>query len=387
MNYNSKSKGDLIKELDECKKRISELEKIDAERKKIEEELKESEERFRKMFGISPDLLALIDKNGVFIEANPAMRKSLGKNPIGKSIFEVLPKEIAESRMEKIKGVIENNEVIIFEDSLDAREFINTLLPITLERKRYCMVIAREITEMKRMNRFLRTINEINSLIVYEKNSKKLFEKASKLLAGLRAHYSVWIGLRENGKVSQIAHYDELKPHLERLAIKDLTCFKEAINERKAVIRKKEERIKTCPFYDSLKNHSCLIFPMIVDNETLGFLTIHSTYTLPNADEIDFLQTLANDLAFANKAIELDEAKRKAYRQIGKNIEEFAILVDQIRNPLSIISGTAELNVKDEKIKKILLEGVERINRVVGRLDEGWLESEEVRKFLKKYLT
>ncbi len=390
MNYNSntsKLKDDLIKELNECKRRVSELEKIEVERKKIEKELKESEERFRKMFEISPDLLALVDKDGVFIEANPAMRRSLGKNPVGKSIFEVLPKEVAEKRMKRIKGVIENNEVVTFEDSRDGREFVNTLLPIILKGKRYCMVIAREITEIRKMNKLLNTINEINSLIVYEKDSKRLFEKASKLLANLRDCYSVWIGLRENDDVFQIACYGELKPHLEKMAIKDLACFSEAINERRAIIRKKEERVKTCPFYDPFKNHSCLILPMNVDNETLGFLVIYSTYILPASDEIGLLQTLANDLAFANRAIELDEAKRKAYRQIEKNIEEFAILVDQIRNPLSIISGTAELEVKDEEVRRILLEGVGRINEVVKRLDKGWLDSEEVRRFLRKYLT
>jgi len=40
--------------------------------------------------------------------------------------------------------------------------------------------------------------------------------------------------------------------------------------------------------------------------------------TLPTDKEIEILQTLANNLAFAVKAIDLNELKRKAYEQIKK---------------------------------------------------------------------
>lgn len=71
--------------------------------------------------------------------------------------------------------------------------------------------------------------------------------------------------------------------------------------------------------------------------------------------------------------------------QIEKNIEQFAILVDHIRNPLTAIAGLVEQKA-DEELRKKVLEQVKRIQDVVRRLDQGWLESETIRNFLKRYM-
>jgi regulator of replication initiation timing len=79
-------------------------------------------------------------------------------------------------------------------------------------------------------------------------------------------------------------------------------------------------------------------------------------------------------------------ARAKAYMQIEENINAFAALVDGIRNPLAIISGTAELSVENDDAKKRLLECVSKIDTIVSKLDKGWVESEKIREFLKRYI-
>jgi|GEM_PF-6404018 hypothetical protein len=76
----------------------------------------------------------------------------------------------------------------------------------------------------------------------------------------------------------------------------------------------------------------------------------------------------------------------KSLERIEKNIEEFAILVDHIRNPLTIIAGTAELQIDDEVVLNIIKDSINEIEDVIRRLDKGWLESENVRKFLMRYM-
>ncbi|MDD1653957.1 MAG: HAMP domain-containing protein [Methanomicrobiales archaeon] len=78
-----------------------------------------------------------------------------------------------------------------------------------------------------------------------------------------------------------------------------------------------------------------------------------------------------------------EEQKRKAFEQIEKNIEQFAILGDHIRNPLTVIVGLSDL-IQDSTAKKIL-EQAKIIDGIITRLDQGWIESEKVREFLKKY--
>jgi len=77
-----------------------------------------------------------------------------------------------------------------------------------------------------------------------------------------------------------------------------------------------------------------------------------------------------------------EELRREAYRQIEKNIEHFASLVDEIRNPNSIIIGVAER--MDCKGSRSILTQAERIESLINRLDEQWVASEHVRQFLQR---
>ncbi|RLI75326.1 hypothetical protein DRP05_14990 [Archaeoglobales archaeon] len=124
---------------------------------------------------------------------------------------------------------------------------------------------------------------------------------------------------------------------------------------------------------------------MVVDGEVKGVITIYlESERKIDEKEMEMLKTMADDLAFAIKSLELDELKRKAYKQIEKNIEQLAVLVDHIRNPLSAIMALAELKADRETAGQIIKQ-VERINNIIKRLDEGWIESEKIREFLRKY--
>ncbi len=344
----------------------------------LEREL-ENEDICRKIFENSPHLIAILDENGVFVEANPAMVKNLGINPAGKNLYDVLPEEIAERKMEYLKEVMRENKKVSFRNIGDNKEFFTTIFPVKLHEGRYCVVMEREVTDIIRMNRLLEVINGINKLMVYEKDPKVLLDKACKLLSSLREYYSVWIGLKRGKDVELVSYYGGSGLHPEKL--KDPECIWLAEEKGEAVKLDPERRKGICPYYSSHKDLYCMIFPMIVEDSVVGFIIIHSLKGLLVGGEL--LQTLANDLAFALNAIESEKAKIKAYKQIEENIENYAILVDQIRNHLNIISGTAELKVKYGEAKKTLLKEVSKINGVIRRLDKGWLESEEIRKFLK----
>jgi PAS domain S-box-containing protein len=79
----------------------------------------------------------------------------------------------------------------------------------------------------------------------------------------------------------------------------------------------------------------------------------------------------------------IEAQKREAYEQIEKNIEQFAILGDHIRNPLAVIVGLADLSGGD--ISQKILDQSKVIDGIIDQLDRGWIESEKVREFLRKY--
>ncbi|HOI12779.1 MAG TPA: PAS domain S-box protein [Methanoculleus sp.] len=81
----------------------------------------------------------------------------------------------------------------------------------------------------------------------------------------------------------------------------------------------------------------------------------------------------------------LDERLRQqAFEQIERNIEQFAVLGDHIRQPLQVILGMADL-ADDPKTSVVIHEQVERINDYIKRLDQGWVESRMVRAFLRRH--
>jgi glucose-6-phosphate-specific signal transduction histidine kinase len=80
---------------------------------------------------------------------------------------------------------------------------------------------------------------------------------------------------------------------------------------------------------------------------------------------------------------QFEAIKREAFQRIEQNMEQLAILNDQIRNPLqAILLDTATLDTQDQAA---ISEHVHIIEKILDSLDEGFLESEKVRKFLRKH--
>ncbi|WP_214041379.1 PAS domain S-box protein [Methanoculleus sp.] len=79
-----------------------------------------------------------------------------------------------------------------------------------------------------------------------------------------------------------------------------------------------------------------------------------------------------------------EQLRRQAFLQIERNIEQFAVLGDHIRQPLQVTLGRAEL-LDDEETAAVIRDQVERINEYVRQLDRGWVESRKVREFLRRH--
>ncbi|MFA5559019.1 MAG: PAS domain S-box protein, partial [Methanofastidiosum sp.] len=77
--------------------------------------------------------------------------------------------------------------------------------------------------------------------------------------------------------------------------------------------------------------------------------------------------------------------KKRAKKQLDENLEYFAHLVDQIRNPLAILSGLAQIEIQNENTRVRILRQVARIEELIKKLDQGWMDTEDTRIFLKKY--
>lgn len=82
--------------------------------------------------------------------------------------------------------------------------------------------------------------------------------------------------------------------------------------------------------------------------------------------------------------IEIQQKMQKeGLLQLEKNMEQFQVLNDEIRNPLTIIASYASMDAGPSCDK--ILESVKRIDDIVTQLDRGWVESNKVRSFLLRH--
>jgi PAS domain S-box-containing protein len=78
-----------------------------------------------------------------------------------------------------------------------------------------------------------------------------------------------------------------------------------------------------------------------------------------------------------------ESVRQEAFERIDQNMEQFAILNDEIRNPLQVILGF--ILIDECPHEEQILDQIEEIDRIITELDRGWIESEKVRKYLRKY--
>ena len=83
-------------------------------------------------------------------------------------------------------------------------------------------------------------------------------------------------------------------------------------------------------------------------------------------------------------SLEMEELKKYTITQIEKNIEQFAVLGDNLRNPITAIIGLCDL-LEDRETAARIHARAQEINDLITRIDRGWIDSEKVRNMIRKY--
>ncbi|MBI5945690.1 MAG: PAS domain S-box protein [Chloroflexi bacterium] len=178
---------------------------------------------------------------------------------------------------------------------------------------------AREaLANEQRVSRILRMVSDINQLIVRETDSQKLLTEACHFFVSGRGYAFAWIGLIDSdGSTLKLAASagEALDPglftvHLEQ-AESIHSCAANAIRSRNFVrVTPADEHdpCEACPRRIKYPQRSAIALPLLREDYAFGVLVVD--HTLPSAkfedQEIELLQELANDLAFALEKLEID---------------------------------------------------------------------------------
>ncbi len=333
------------------------------------------------LFNSSPESIIILSETQTILNANDTTLRLLGKKKdeiVGKKCYEVFHQTskppvgcpFVDMKKRSWKPCVNEMESVI-------GDLIVSVVPLDIPgEERKILHFARDVTlinqlaqrlisSLQRYTSFLNTLVKLDSLMLREKDMKALLDNSAKIICENENFEASWIMVKEGGAIKTLSKYgadwnfeDRYPDDIEKKY--DLWC--------------KEY------------NEGFFIFiPLKVEDTHMGLIVLlrKSSEELSEEDK-KILRIMADDIAITIKNRRLEFSKKVAYRELEKNIEDFATLIDGIRNPLAVIMGIAEMIIEDEDAKRKIIEQIEKIEEITYKIDKRWEKSENLRRFLKE---
>jgi len=326
-------------------------------KKKTEKTLKNSESELRSLFNAIPDLIFEISKKGKFLSLAPTLNTDLYKpieDVIGKTLWEIFPREIADNFYIYIKKCYKKQKLIKFEYSLNINEtekwYEGSLMP---KSKKSLLFVARNIDKRmqsekrnKHLNKVLHAIRNVNQLIKKERNKEILIQKACKILSDSRGYTSAWIGLiDENNKFGDFAEAGVGKSF--KYLIKSLknpnsiACVKKALKQKQVVVNENHDfECKECAMLGKLSGEKNFTVRLCYGNKIFGILSVSLPLELiTDEEEQSLLSELANDIAFELHNIDIEKQRDLAIVSLHESEEQFKSLAESSPTGILLFQG------------------------------------------------
>lgn len=199
------------------------------------------------------------------------------------------------------------------------------------------------------LNQLLLAIRSIDKLITRESVPEKLLYEACEILVKAKDYVVSWISLENDPSANPLVSSDNFKQsfrggivnHSIKKKIASLTNV-ELSKTAPTLLRTKEcsDLFGKIFIEHQLANLSCVISPMTFRDKFYGYLSVFSnSYSMFDNEEIELLQTLADDIAFALNSISIEReriiaeqalSEREAYyRSLLHSMHEDIIVIDK----------------------------------------------------------
>jgi len=332
------------------------------EQKKAELALQESEERFRGIFEQAGTGIALIGPDGRIMKANPAFVRMFGYNedelcsmqsrdliyPPDRDETGPLLRETARG-----EGIRREKRYVTKDSRIIWGRLTTSLLRDSGERG-LVIAMVEDITDWREMQ---------NALAESEERFREIAQRSFDMICTCYHDRGITY----------------VSPAVERIlgyTVEEMTGrqFSDYVSD--ATFSDWQEARARIARGEPVEG---LVMELRRKNGTTAAVEINES-AIVEAGRVVGIQTVGRDVS---DRMRYEDMRLQAFYQIEQNIEQFAILADHIRLPLQVILGMADLT-DDTKTSATIREQVERINGIVKQLDEGWVESRDIREFLRR---
>ncbi len=333
------------------------------------------------LFNSSPESIMILDEEQRIVDVNDTTLRLLGKSKeeiIGQKCYRIFhnmdepPPDCPFLEMKRNNWKVSMNEMETI-----IGDFLVTVAPMDIPgEKRLIIHFARDVTlinqlalklidSLQRSAAILSILLKLEDMLLRERNLGTLLREFSKTICEFGDFKASWVLLRQGTSIKTVAKYGA------RWKFEDKYGGNFDFYEIKMGII-------------SLYGKRYLFLPLQIEEDFIGVLILKMDHMKLREEELDLFKILADSLALTIKERRLAVGRAVAYKELEKNIESFAMLVDGIRNPLAVILGIAETMIEDEEVKNRIIEEVEKIAEITAMVDERWRKSEHLRNFLRE---
>jgi len=207
----------------------------------------------------------------------------------------------------------------------------------------YYYAFVNDITERKQarrriqhLNRVLRSIREVNQLIVHEKNPQRLIQEACKLLVDNQGYGSALIIVADDADTpryfAEAGSGDAFGPLAEKLNQGELPpcCAKARFHDGVFLVADRHV-CSRCPLAAPCTSFDSMCIRLRHEQKTYGYLAVAVPKGIASdEEEISLFAELADDMAFALRGIELAEQAGRYSEALRLSEEKYRSLVETI---------------------------------------------------------
>ncbi len=349
-----------------------------SERKKFEKALRESEQKYRTTFEHTGTAMMVLEEDGSISLVNEEFERLTGYK-----------KEEVENKM-SWKDLIHPDDL----STMAIKEYSSSHLRVRRKKCEFRIIDMKgevrtvffaignipeshksvaslmDITDFKKLNKLLKAYSEINELVAKEKNPEVVLKSVCEKLSLF--YNFVFTSLRRDGELIPVESVGIDFDSMNRV-VNSCPSVSKAMNGQ---IMKMRANNKLCRQCTAEPHRYALSIPLIHDKNR-GVITVHSNSDF-SKDEIELLEKLSSNIAFALSAYEVENDRRAAMEQLTQNLAQFDRSADRLRNPLAVILNSLEL-VEEIGSDNVLELVREHSIRIKEELDE--MREEEIKTY------